>query len=191
MKRKIRTIIAIMLLVCCSSHLVYAVETKASPHPDSEVRNINLDVTDEKEIKDPSQTKTDGYTYWKVTSKTNQGTVHGSWRLGPQGRGPGTVAVSKNDTVTNTISGSYTSVGAISSSLGVSINVAKSYSVSYSVNVPSGKTYQIKYRPLYTKYKVVQTQYYKIDGVSSPTGQTKTCYVNVFYDWGFSYNVVN
>lgn len=56
--------------------------------------------------------------------------------------------------------------------------------------VPGGKTYQIKYRPLYTKYKVVQRQYYKIDGYSSATNNTKTCYVNVFYDWGFSYNVL-
>lgn len=28
------------------------------------------------------------------------------------------------------------------------------------------------------------------DGYSSSTGKTKTCYVKVFYDWGFSYNVL-
>ena len=92
--------------------------------------------------------------------------------------------------MTNTISGSYTSIGDISASSGVTIGKSRSYSVQYSLAVPSGKTYQIKYRPLYTKYKVVQRQYYKIDGYSSATNNTKTCYVNVVYDWGFSYNVL-
>jgi len=157
------------------------------PHKDSEVRHVNM-MPDKTEYE--IQPQTDGYYYWAVESKTNQGTVYGSWRLGPQGAGPGTVTVNKTDTVTNTISGSYTSVGDISASLGVSIGKSQSYSVQYSLPVPTGKTYQIKYRPLFTKYKVVQRQYYKIDGYSSPTSNTKTCYVEAFYDWGFSYNVV-
>jgi hypothetical protein len=156
-------------------------------HKDSEVKHANI-MTDNTEY--GIQPHTDGYYYWAVESKTNQGTVYGSWRLGPQGAGPGNVTVNKTDTVTNTISGSYTSVGDISASLGVSIGKSQSYSVSYSLQVPTGKTYQIKYRPLYTKYKVVQRQYYKIDGYSSPTSNTKTCYVQAFYDWGFDYNVV-
>lgn len=77
------------------------------------------------------QPQTDGYYYWKVDSKTNQGTTYGSWRLGPQGAGPGTVSVNKTDTVTNTISGSYTSVGDISASLGATIGKSQSYSVQY------------------------------------------------------------
>lgn len=157
------------------------------PHKNSEVKHVNL-LSDKTEY--GIQPQTDGYYYWKVDSKTNQGTTYGSWRLGPQGAGPGTVSVNKTDTVTNTISGSYTSVGDISASLGATIGKSQSYSVQYSLPVPSGKTYQIKYRPLYTKYKVVQRQYYKIDGYSSATNNTKTCYVNVFYDWGFSYNVL-
>ena len=157
------------------------------PHRNSEVKHVNL-LSEKTEYE--IQPRTDGYYYWKVDSKTNQGTTYGSWRLGPQGAGPGTVTVNKTDTVTNTISGSYTSTGDISASLGVTIGKSQSYSVQYSLPVPSGKTYQIKYRPLYTKYKVVQRQYYKIDGYSSATNNTKTCYVNVFYDWGFSYNVI-
>lgn len=156
-------------------------------HKDSEVKNVDLS-SDSSEY--GIQPQTDGYYYWAVESKTSQGTTYGSWRLGPQGAGPGTVTVNKTDTVTNTISGSYTSVGDISASLGATIGKSQSYSVQYSLPVPSGKTYQIKYRPLFTKYKVVQRQYYRIDGYSSSTNNTKTCYVEVFYDWGFSYNVL-
>lgn len=134
------------------------------------------------------QPRTDGYYYWDVESTVNQGTIYGEWRLGPIAKGPGTVSVNKTDTVTNTISGSYTSVGDISASLGVSIGKSESHSVSYSLPVPAGQTYQIKYLPLYNKYKVVQRQYYHIDGYSSPTNNTKTCYVNAFYGWGFSFN---
>ena len=136
------------------------------------------------------QPRTDWYYFWDVESKSKQGTTYGSWRLGPQGAGPGTISVNKEDTVTNTITGAYTSVSAISSYIGASINKSQSYSVNYSLPVPKGKTYQIKYRPLYTKYKIVQRRYYQIDGHSSPTSETKTCYVSIFYDWGFSYNVI-
>lgn len=163
------------------------VRAAEEPHKSSEVRDLNLSADNNEYSIQP---QTDGFYYWTVDSKTNQGTVYGSWRLGPQGAGLGTISVNKTDTVTNTISGSYTSVGDISSSLGVSIGKSQSYSVAYSLPVPSGKTYQIKYRPLYTKYKVVQKQYYKIDGTVFPTNETKTCYVEVFYDWGFSYNIL-
>lgn len=109
---------------------------------------------------------------------------------GPSGVLTLTISVNKEDTVTNTITGAYTSVSAISSYIGASINKSQSYSVNYSLPVPKGKTYQIKYRPLYTKYKIVQRRYYQIDGHSSPTSETKTCYVSIFYDWGFSYNII-
>lgn len=70
-------------------------------HEDSEVRKLNLSV-DQNEYEIEPQT--DRYYYWAVESKTNQGTVYGSWRLGPQGDGPGTISVNKTDTVTNTSS---------------------------------------------------------------------------------------
>ena len=41
------------------------------------------------------QPRTDGYYFWDVESKSKQGTTYGSWRLGPQGAGPGTISVNK------------------------------------------------------------------------------------------------
>lgn len=136
------------------------------------------------------QPRTDGYYYWAVESKTNQGTAFGNWRLGPQGQGPGTLIINRQDTVSNEISVSYTSAGDIAASLGIGINVAQSYGVQYSVYEPAGSRYQIKYRPLYTQYKVVQRQYYRMDGNSIKTNNTNTSTVKVFYDWGFSYNML-
>ena len=184
-KKRISFLTAFVLSVVMM--LPVNVRAAENPHKDSAVRTVDL-TADGTEY--GIQPQTDGYYYWAVESKTNQGTTYGSWRLGPQGDGPGTVTVNKTDTVTNTITGSYTSTSAIASSLGVTIGKSQSYSVQYSLPVPSGKTYQIKYRPLFTKYKVVERQYYKIDGYSSATNNTKTCYVEVFYDWGFSYNVI-
>ncbi len=187
MKKRVTSFLVLLALIITCTNNVFASSTlMGTPHEQSEIHYIDLSLGAEGEITPQS----DGYYYWRIDSKTNQGTVYGSWRLGPQGDGPSTLSVNKQDTVTNTISGSYTSKGAIESSLGVSIGISQSYSVSYSVQVPSGRRYQIKYRPLYTRYKVVQNQYYKIDGDSAKTGQSKTCYVDVFYDWGFSYNVV-
>lgn len=167
---------------------------EAVPHasPDSEVWNEKLDL-DETEYIDTNdiQTRTDGYYYWKVTSKTVVGHPYGSWRNGPSGKGPATLSFTNSSSysrsVTNTISGSYTSISDISSSLGVTIGKTKQYSASYSVTVPKGKKYKIIYRPQFKRYKVVQTQYYRIDGYSSKTKQTKTCYVNVFSNWDYSW----
>lgn len=159
---------------------------------DSEVWNVDLS-EDTTEYKDTTeiQPRTDGYYYWSVTSKSVVSNPYGDWRTGPSGKGPATLSFTNSSTysrsVTNTISGSYTSVSTIASSLGVTIGTAKTYSASYSVSVPSGKRYQIKYRPQFKRYKVVQTQYYKIDGYSSKTGSTKTCYVNVFSNWDYSW----
>lgn len=52
---------------------------------------------------------TDGYTYWKVESKSNVGIVYGYYKYGPSGRGPCNLSMGsdKTDTYTNTISGEY------------------------------------------------------------------------------------
>lgn len=163
------------------------------PASDSEVWHENpgednTEYIDESDI----QTRTDGCYYWKVTSKSSY--PYGNWRYGPSGKGPATLSFTNSSSysrsVTNTISGSYTSKSAIASSLGVTIGTAKTYSASYSVSVPKGKKYQIKYRPQFKRYKVVQTQYYKIDGYSSKTKKTKTCYVNVFSNWDYSWRSI-
>ncbi len=113
---------------------------------------------------------------------------------GPSGKGPGTITLSNakgyNFNVTNTISGSYTSVGAIASSLGVTIGKSKTYSTSYSVKVPNGKRYQIIYRPQFKVYKVIETEYYRIDGYDTKTGRTKTSYVSVFSNWDYSWKSI-
>ena len=126
-----------------------------------------------------------------MTSKKVVGYPNGKWRKGPSCKGPGTLSLTNskqyNYSVTNTISGTYTSTLAIAASLGVTIGKAKEYSVSYSVNVPKNKRWQIIYRPQFKKYKVVQTQFYRIDGYSTKTSKTKTCYVQVFSNWDYSW----
>ena len=162
---------------------------------DSEVWNVNLS-EDTTEYIDTTgvQPYSDGYYYWKVTSKSVISKPYGGWRYGSSGRGPATLAFTNSSTysrsVTNTISGSYTSVSTIASSLGVTIGKAKTYSALYSVDIPKGKKYQIKYRPQFKRYKVVQTQYYRIDGHDSKTGSSKTCYVNVFSNWDYSWRSI-
>ncbi|MDD4371966.1 MAG: hypothetical protein PHD56_12965 [Anaerostipes sp.] len=159
---------------------------------DSEVWNEDLS-EDNNEYVIPTENKqrSDGYYYWKVTSKSVVSHPYGSYRNGPSGKGKATLTLSNSSTfsrtVTNTISGSYTSTGTIASSLGVSIGIAKTHSTSYSVSVPARKKYQIIYRPRYKKYKVVQTQYHRMDGYSSKTGSTKTCYVKVFENWDYTW----
>lgn len=162
------------------------------PAPDSEVRNENLAI-EPVNLSFEKENRTDGFYYWRVTSKSVVGYPYGSWRNGPSGRGPATVSLTNSSTysrsVTNTISGSYTNKAAIAASLGVTIDKSNTYSVSYSLNVPRGKKYQIRYRPQFKKYKVVQTQYYKIDGKAHKTG-TKISYVKVFSNWDYSWRAV-
>lgn len=98
MTKKISFLMAIVLIISILPVNAMAAEIS---HEDSEVRKLNLSV-DQNEYEIEPQT--DGYYYWAVESKTNQGTVYGSWRLGPQGDGPGTISVNKTDTVTNTSS---------------------------------------------------------------------------------------
>ena len=115
-----KKMISILTVLVLSIVTMLPVKVMAAeyPHKNSEVKHVNW-LADKTEYR--IQPQTDGYYYWKVDSKTNQGTTYGSWRLGPQGAGPGTVSVNKTDTVTNTISGLYTSVGDISASLGATI----------------------------------------------------------------------
>lgn len=162
---------------------------------DSEIVDEKLITTekneDEKVIK---PLRTDGYSYWKVTSKSVNSYRYGDWRRGPSGRGPGTITLTNsseyNFNVTNTISGSYTSVGTIANSLGVTIGKSKKYSAGYIIEVPNGKRYQIIYRPNFKVYKVIETEYYRIDGYDTKTGRTKTAYVSVFSNWDYSWKSI-
>lgn len=137
--------VAIMGIVILLPVNVMAAE---NPNQENEIRNVELSVDGDEYGIEP---QTDGYYYWEIESKTNQGTVYGAWKLGLEGDGPGTITLDKTDTVTNTITGSYTSASVIGASLGVTIGKSQSHAVHYSLPVPAGKTYQIKYRPLFHK----------------------------------------
>lgn len=129
---------------------------------------------------------TDGTTLWIVTSKTNLGTSYGSWRSGPSAYGPGgTLTISKSVAASNAISGSYSTKADISLALGFSIGVSFGTTVSStSPTLPAGH-HEYRYRERYTQYKVVQTQYTRLDGKNYPTGKTQTCYVYKFQNWDF------
>jgi len=195
MIKKVKYLVSILIIISLAASTPYsafASEEKLPVHPDSEVNHIDLGEDNNEYIDSADiQLRTDGYYYWKVESKKLISYNYGGWRNGPSGKGPGTVTLSNssgvNRSVTNTISGSYTKVSDISASLGVTIGVSKTYTTSYSVTVPSGKRYQIIYRPRYKYYKIVQRKYYKIDGHSSKTSNTKTCYVKVFANWDYSW----
>ena len=92
------------------------------------------------------------------------------------------------------VSGGYTNGGTIGSELGVTLGASKSYSLGsgYSVTVPKGSHYLIKYRPMYYTYKVVETKYKEryneaLGGMERYVVETKTCYVDVFSHWDFTH----
>jgi len=198
MNRSIILTLIMTLLMSMSTVAMAAENSSPVPAEDSEVWNMNMDINDEDyEVEKPNtdpgvaQPMKDGYYIWKVTKKEVVGHPYGAWRNGPSGAGPANLTLNNssgvNLSVSNTISGSYTSKGAIASSLGVTIGVSKTYSASYSVKVPSGKRYQIKYRPQYRKVKVVQTKYYRLDGTNHKTSDTKTSYVKIFENWDYKW----
>lgn len=154
--------------------------------------------------KEESQTRSDyvtvyGYDYTKGSMQ------YGSWRNGTSG-GSNTSASnlslnythneSYNISFTASVSGSYTNGSTIGSALGVTLGAAKGYSLGsgYSVTVPKGSRYLIKYRPVYYKYKVVETKYWEryITGVGWDriVVETKTCYVDVFSHWDFTHQAL-
>ncbi|HHW95439.1 MAG TPA: hypothetical protein GX736_05900 [Mogibacterium sp.] len=198
MKKNTPAIISVLVAIMVLASIPFNVFAAEVPTPalDSDVINEDLTIGDltEDELGNSEETRADGHYYWKVTSKKVASYPYGGWRKGPSGKGPAKISLTNsqgyNYSVTNTISGSYTSVATIESALNVTIGKAKTYSASYSVNVPKGNRYQIIYRPQFKRYKVVQTQYYRIDGYSTKTGKTKTCYVKIFSNWDYSWNKI-
>lgn len=155
------------------------------------ISTINITASAKSPLKNDTSSEddravTDGTTIWSVTSKTNLGTSYGSWRSGPSAYGPGgTLSISKHVTASNTISGSYSSKADIALALGFSIGVSFGTTVtSTSDQLPAGH-HEYRYRERYTKYKVIQTQYTRLDGKNYSTGKTQTCYVYKFQNWDF------
>ena len=75
-----KKMISILTVLVLSVVTMLPVKVMAAeyPHKNSEVKHVNL-LSDKTEY--GIQPQTDGYYYWKVDSKTNQGTTYGSWRL--------------------------------------------------------------------------------------------------------------
>lgn len=134
-------------------------------------------------------------TVWKISSKKKTGTSTGPWRNGPSGKGPATLNINqsktKDITVTSSISGSFP-IGkkAIGSSLNITIGESKTYGTSYSVNIPSGKKYQIIYRPVYNVYTVKQRKYYRTGGITEATNTYSTATVKSFNHWEYSWKKI-
>lgn len=136
-----------------------------------------------------------GYDY------TRGSVIYGSWRNGISGGSSlqnitlnfnYSYDTSYNTSFTASVSGSYTNGGTIGGNLGVTLGKSKSYSLGsgISVVVPKGSRYLIKYRPVYYRYKVVETKYMEAYlpgyGWDRHVVGTKTCYVNVFSHWDFT-----
>jgi len=105
--------------------------------------------------------QTDGYTYWQVDSKTRVATVYDDYKMGPILNGNsvgGYVEKSITDSVSNRISGSYTSKSAIEAAMGIEIEVSFSVTSTGGANVPVGKNVRLDYRPYYSRYKIVQNK---------------------------------
>ncbi len=134
--------------------------------------------------------QTDGYYYWEIDKIEEIGEVSGEWIDGPKAVGPYSESKTVSVSVSNTISGSYTSKSEIGAALGVEIGVTFTETSSGTLIVPSGHYYKMIYRPYYTRYKVTECQYYRIDGYSTKTGQTKVSYVDVFEDIDFDKEVI-
>ncbi len=140
------------------------------------------------------------YTYGY--KKTAGDYKYGAWRNGVSGKGKSTLSLTQtNSTTLNlsftaSVSGSYTHGSTIGSMLGVTLGESKSYGVGagYSVTVPAGKKYMIIYRPRYRTYTVEETKYMEqyVPGIGHKRWpmSTKTCYVDVFDSWDFSYKEI-
>ncbi len=138
-----------------------------------------------------------GFEYTKGAKK------YGSWREGASGGSNVSEMtltfdksndVSFNISFTASVTGEYTkkNKGTIGGELGVTLGAAASYSLGSgtSVQVPKGKHYTIKYRPVYYTYQVVETEYMEAYvpgyGWHKPVVGTKTCYVDVFSHWDYT-----
>lgn len=127
----------------------------------------------------------------------------GAWRNGTSGGSnvsPSTLTLnytyneSYDISFTASVSGSYTKGATIGKELGVTLGKSKTYSLGsgYSVSVPKGSHYLIKYRPQYYTYTVVETKYMErynpaMGGLERYEIGKKTCYVDVFSHWDFTH----
>lgn len=103
---------------------------------------------------------------------TNLGLRYGSWRNGSSGGSKvssATISLNRSDdesfdiSFVASVSGSFFNGGKIGGHLGVQLGKRdyKSLGTGYSVKVPKGSRYLIKYRPAYNYYKVIEKNIWK------------------------------
>lgn len=201
MKKLISMLLSIVLVLGCSTTAFAADINNNSlqnlPHNGDEYFETEVRVDNENTDRTSEFITVYGYEYTKGSLKS------GPWRNGTSG-GSSTSSstlslnytnnTSFNIAFTASVSGSYTNGATIGSNLGVTLGASKSYSLGsgYSVTVPKGSHYLIKYRPQYYTYKVVETKYMEryndgLGGMEKYVVGTKTCYVDVFSHWDFTH----
>lgn len=195
-------LLSFMLILGCST-TAFASDTSNDyseylPHNGADYFETEIRVEEEKDERLSDFVTVYGYQYTKGVLKS------GAWRNGTSGGSTTSSATltlnythntAYNISFTASVSGSYTNGGTIGSNLGVTLGASKTYSLgsSYSVTVPKGSRYLIKYRPQYYTYTVVETKYMERYNPAVPGGieryvaGTKTCYVDVFSHWDFTH----
>lgn len=161
-------ILSFILILGCSATIFAADSnnnyTKNLPHNGAEYFEIEVRDDEENEKRISDFITVYGYQYTKGNLKS------GTWRNGTSGGSSASSSTlslnytnnnSYNISFTASVSGNYTNGGTIGSNLGVTLGASKSYSLGsgYSVTVPKGSHYLIKYRPMYYTYEVVEIKY--------------------------------
>ena len=201
MKKIISMVLSFILILGCSTTAFAAethnYDTENLPHDGADYFETEIKADEENEERISDFVTVYGYQYTKGSLKS------GAWRNGTSGGSSTSSAklslnytqdTSYNISFKASVSGGYTNGGTIGSELGVTLGASKSYSLGsgYSVTVPKGSHYLIKYRPMYYTYKVVETKYKEryneaLGGMERYVVETKTCYVDVFSHWDFTH----
>lgn len=201
MKKIISMVLSFILILGCSTTAFAAethnYDTENLPHDGADYFETEIKADEENEERISDFVTVYGYHYTKGSLKS------GAWRNGTSGGSSTSSAklslnytqdTSYNISFKASVSGGYTNGGTIGSELGVTLGASKSYSLGsgYSVTVPKGSHYLIKYRPMYYTYKVVETKYKEryneaLGGMERYVVETKTCYVDVFSHWDFTH----
>lgn len=200
-KKIISMVLSFILILGCSTTAFAAethnYDTENLPHDGADYFETEIKADEENEERISDFVTVYGYQYTKGSLKS------GAWRNGTSGGSSTSSAklslnytqdTSYNISFKASVSGGYTNGGTIGSELGVTLGASKSYSLGsgYSVTVPKGSHYLIKYRPMYYTYKVVETKYKEryneaLGGMERYVVETKTCYVDVFSHWDFTH----
>ena len=168
MKKIISMVLSFILILGCSTTAFAAethnYDTENLPHDGADYFETEIKADEENEERISDFVTVYGYQYTKGSLKV----VHGEMarvvvvlHLAQNLSLNYTQDTSYNISFKASVSGGYTNGGTIGSELGVTLGASKSYSLGsgYSVTVPKGSHYLIKYRPMYYTYKVVETKY--------------------------------